>query len=68
MVGEESDTLLWLVPPGKEEPDRHRNSLPPTAAKKKHTQPTLGQLGQAVNGINTTSQDAAEHNNTGSPS
>jgi len=29
-------TLLWLALPGKEEHDRHRNSLPRTAAKKKH--------------------------------
>jgi len=35
--------------------------------QRKNTQTTSGQLGQAVNGIKATSQDAAEHNSTGSP-
>lgn len=61
----QSSTLLLLVLPGKEECDRLQNSLPRTAAKKKH--PTsLGQLGQAVNGINT-SQDATETKSIGNP-
>lgn len=35
--------------------------------QRKNTQVTLVQLGQAVNRINTTSQDATEHKSTGSP-
>lgn len=62
---EHSSTWLPLVPPGKEECDRLPNSLPRTAANK-NTQPTLGQLGQAVNGINT-SQDATQPNSKGNP-